>query len=96
MRLVAAAVGLSIVAVVLSSSCPLPVPFWSWEDRSRQEMIHLAVVVCGSRTEEALTMLKSAVILTSHPFHAHVFADDNAMPFLNSTVRRFFSLLSVI
>lgn len=37
---------------------------------------HLAVVACGPRLEETLTMLKSAVLLSNKPLHFHIFAED--------------------
>uniref|UniRef100_A0A3Q3EQS1 Glucoside xylosyltransferase 1 n=1 Tax=Labrus bergylta TaxID=56723 RepID=A0A3Q3EQS1_9LABR len=39
--------------------------------------IHLAVVACGPRLEETLTMLKSAVLLSKKPLHFHIFAEDD-------------------
>ncbi|KAL4604840.1 glucoside xylosyltransferase 1 [Arapaima gigas] len=38
--------------------------------------VHLAVVACGQRLEETLTMLKSAVILSKHLQQFHIFAED--------------------
>lgn len=38
---------------------------------------HLAVVACGPRLEETLTMLKSAVLLSNKPLHFHIFAEDD-------------------
>lgn len=37
---------------------------------------HLAVVACGPRLEETLTMLKSAVLLSNKPLNFHIFAED--------------------
>ncbi|XP_062246137.1 glucoside xylosyltransferase 1-like isoform X2 [Platichthys flesus] len=44
----------------------------SIDDRS-----HLAVVACGPRLEETLTMLKSAVLFSKKPLHFYIFAEDN-------------------
>ncbi|XP_031721510.1 glucoside xylosyltransferase 1 [Anarrhichthys ocellatus] len=38
---------------------------------------HLAVVACGPRLEETLTMLKSAVLLSRKPLHFYIFAEDD-------------------
>uniref|UniRef100_A0A3Q4BI17 Glucoside xylosyltransferase 1 n=1 Tax=Mola mola TaxID=94237 RepID=A0A3Q4BI17_MOLML len=38
---------------------------------------HLAVVACGPRFEETLTMLKSAVLLSKKPLHFYIFAEDD-------------------
>lgn len=43
----------------------------------RDERSHLAVVACGSRLEETLTMLKSAVLLSRKPLHFYIFAEDD-------------------
>uniref|UniRef100_UPI0037E7B778 glucoside xylosyltransferase 1-like isoform X2 n=1 Tax=Semicossyphus pulcher TaxID=241346 RepID=UPI0037E7B778 len=41
------------------------------------ERSHLAVVACGPRLEETLTMLKSAVLLSKKPLHFYIFAEDD-------------------
>lgn len=38
---------------------------------------HLAVVACGPRLEETLTMLKSAILLSNKPLNFHIFAEDD-------------------
>uniref|UniRef100_A0A146PSU4 Glucoside xylosyltransferase 1 n=1 Tax=Fundulus heteroclitus TaxID=8078 RepID=A0A146PSU4_FUNHE len=38
--------------------------------------MHLAVVACGERLEETLTMIKSAVLFSIKRLHLHVFAED--------------------
>ncbi|XP_038934833.1 glucoside xylosyltransferase 1 isoform X3 [Rattus norvegicus] len=40
------------------------------------EKMHLAVVACGDRLEETVTMLKSALIFSIKPLHVHIFAED--------------------
>uniref|UniRef100_A0A1A8UG27 Glucoside xylosyltransferase 1 n=1 Tax=Nothobranchius furzeri TaxID=105023 RepID=A0A1A8UG27_NOTFU len=40
------------------------------------ERSHLAVVACGPRLEETLTMLKSALLFSKKPLHFYVFAED--------------------
>ncbi|XP_063730186.1 glucoside xylosyltransferase 1-like isoform X2 [Eleginops maclovinus] len=41
------------------------------------ERSHLAVVACGPRLEETLTMLKSAVLFSKKPLHFYIFAEDD-------------------
>lgn len=38
--------------------------------------MHLAVVACGERLEETMTMLKSALIFSIKPLQFHIFAED--------------------
>ncbi|XP_056133657.1 glucoside xylosyltransferase 1 [Lampris incognitus] len=46
------------------------------EGGSRPEpRMHLAVVACGQRLEETLTMIKSAVLLSIKPLFLHIFAE---------------------
>ncbi|XP_062990066.1 glucoside xylosyltransferase 1 isoform X2 [Elgaria multicarinata webbii] len=40
------------------------------------EKMHLAVVACGERLEETVTMLKSAIIFSIKPLQFHIFAED--------------------
>ncbi|XP_064511961.1 glucoside xylosyltransferase 1 isoform X1 [Pseudopipra pipra] len=40
------------------------------------EKMHLAVVACGERLEETVTMLRSAIIFSIRPLHFHIFAED--------------------
>ncbi|XP_029992760.1 glucoside xylosyltransferase 1 isoform X2 [Sphaeramia orbicularis] len=40
------------------------------------EWSHLAVVACGPRQEETLTMLKSALLFSKKPLHFYIFAED--------------------
>ncbi|EHH20640.1 Glucoside xylosyltransferase 1, partial [Macaca mulatta] len=40
------------------------------------EKMHLAVVACGERLEETMTMLKSAIIFSMKPLQFHIFAED--------------------
>ena len=41
---------------------------------------HLSVVACGDRLNETVVMLKSAVLFSQEPFHAHIFVDDDLRP----------------
>ncbi|XP_032405123.1 glucoside xylosyltransferase 1 isoform X2 [Xiphophorus hellerii] len=43
----------------------------------KNDRSHLAVVACGARLEETLTMLKSAVLFSRKPVHIHIFAEDD-------------------
>lgn len=38
--------------------------------------MHLAVVTCGDRLEETLTMIKSAILFSIKHLHLHIFAED--------------------
>ncbi|KAM9503774.1 glucoside xylosyltransferase 1-like isoform 1-T1 [Salvelinus alpinus] len=49
----------------------------SVQEATRDERIHLAVVACGPRLEETLTMLKSALLFGAKPLHFHIFAEDH-------------------
>ncbi|KAJ8416350.1 hypothetical protein AAFF_G00356380 [Aldrovandia affinis] len=51
-------------------------PDWSEGVAVREERVHLAVVACGQRLDETLTMLKSAVLFGRRPLHFHIFAED--------------------
>ncbi|XP_041110388.1 glucoside xylosyltransferase 1-like isoform X3 [Polyodon spathula] len=41
------------------------------------ETMHLAVVACGERLEETVTMLKSILLFNVKPIQFHIFAEDN-------------------
>ncbi|XP_073798549.1 glucoside xylosyltransferase 1 isoform X4 [Danio rerio] len=50
------------------------------DDRSepqRLQPVQLAVVACGSRLQETLTMIKSAVIFSRSELHFHIFAEED-------------------
>ncbi|KAG7253421.1 hypothetical protein CRUP_033698, partial [Coryphaenoides rupestris] len=53
--------------------------------------MHLAVVACGDRLEETLTMVKSAVLLSDGGLRLHVFAEEQLHPGFRDT--RLWSLL---
>lgn len=40
------------------------------------EKMHLAVVACGERLEETVTMLRSAIMFSIKPLQFHIFAED--------------------
>lgn len=44
--------------------------------RRPEPTMHLAVVACGERLEETLTMIKSAVLFSVKRLYLHVFAED--------------------
>lgn len=44
---------------------------------NKTEPVRLAVVACGPRLEETLTMLKSAVLFSHRILHFHIFAEDD-------------------
>ncbi|XP_006630704.1 glucoside xylosyltransferase 2 [Lepisosteus oculatus] len=47
---------------------------------SPEEWMHLAVVACGNRLEETLTMLKSALLFSIKKIKFHIFAEDSLGP----------------
>lgn len=47
---------------------------------------HLAVVACGPRLEETLTMLKSALLFSKKPLHFYIFAEDELHVSFKKTV----------
>lgn len=70
------------------------------EEKSSDGGSHLAVVACGPRLEETLTMLKSAVLLSNKQLTFHIFAEDdlqksfrNAVSVLRTECSRFVLLL---
>ena len=45
-------------------------------DPSPAPIMHLGVVACGQRLEETLTMVKSAVLLSSKKLVLHLFSEE--------------------
>ncbi|KAM8930976.1 glucoside xylosyltransferase 2 [Pelodytes ibericus] len=45
-----------------------------------EEWMHLAVVTCGDRLEETVTMLKSAILFSLKRIQFHIFAEDSLKP----------------
>nr|XP_061825563.1 glucoside xylosyltransferase 1-like isoform X4 [Nerophis lumbriciformis] len=45
-------------------------------EKQGEESSHLAVVACGARLDETLTMLKSAVLFSKKPVKFYIFAED--------------------
>lgn len=41
-----------------------------------EEVMHLAVVACGNRLDETLTMVKSALLFSIKRIKFHIFAED--------------------
>lgn len=69
-------------------------------DGKKDESSHLAVVACGPRLEETLTMLKSSILFSKRPLHFYIFAEDelhdsfrNAVSVLTSNTRTFINLI---
>ncbi|XP_014834074.1 PREDICTED: glucoside xylosyltransferase 2 isoform X3 [Poecilia mexicana] len=48
--------------------------------RRPEEVMHLAVVACGKRLDETLTMLKSALLFSLKKIKFHIFAEDSLAP----------------
>ncbi|KAJ7403770.1 Glucoside xylosyltransferase 1 [Willisornis vidua] len=51
-------------------------PRYDYMKTHPSEKMHLAVVACGERLEETVTMLRSAIIFSIRPLHFHIFAED--------------------
>ncbi|XP_013872425.1 glucoside xylosyltransferase 1 [Austrofundulus limnaeus] len=49
-------------------------------------VMHLAVVACGERLQETLTMIKSAVLFSIGHLHLHIFAEDRLHDNLTQTL----------
>lgn len=60
-------------------------------DPVTQQTVHLAVVACDQRLEEALMMVKSAVTFGRAPLHVHVFTDSNLWWTFSESVRPYLS-----
>ncbi|XP_020488343.1 glucoside xylosyltransferase 2 [Labrus bergylta] len=45
-----------------------------------EEVMHLAVVACGNRLDETLTMVKSALLFSLKSIRFHIFAEDSLAP----------------
>ncbi|XP_054640794.1 glucoside xylosyltransferase 2-like isoform X2 [Dunckerocampus dactyliophorus] len=50
--------------------------------------MHVAVVACGDRLEEALTVIKSAVLFSLKKIKFHIFAEDRLTPQFSKTLSR--------
>lgn len=53
----------------------------------RPPIMHLAVVACGERLQEMLTMIKSAVLFSIGHLQLHIFAEDRLHANFTATVR---------
>ncbi|XP_072136689.1 glucoside xylosyltransferase 2 [Mobula birostris] len=52
-----------------------------------EEWVHLAVVACGDRLEETMTMLKSAILFNIYKIKFHIFAEDVLHPQFESSIK---------
>lgn len=52
-----------------------------------EEVMHLAVVACGDRLDETLTMVKSALLFSLKRITFHIFAEDPLAPQFKEKVR---------
>lgn len=52
-----------------------------------EELMHLAVVACGSRLDETLTMIKSALLFSIKKIKFHIFSEDSLAPQFEERVR---------
>lgn len=56
--------------------------------RTRDEdLMHLAVVACGNRLDETLTMIKSALLFSQKKIKFHIFSEDSLAPQFEERVR---------
>lgn len=55
--------------------------------RRPAEVMHLAVVACGNRLEETLTMIKSALLFSLKRIMFHIFAEDPLAPQFTERVK---------
>ncbi|XP_064422346.1 glucoside xylosyltransferase 2 isoform X2 [Latimeria chalumnae] len=51
-----------------------------FQDKLSKDWMHLAVVACGERLEETLTMLKSAILFSNSNLKFHIFSEDSLKP----------------
>lgn len=52
-----------------------------------EEVMHLAVVACGNRLDETLTMVKSALLFSLKRIKFHIFAEEPLAPQFTERVR---------
>lgn len=52
-----------------------------------EELMHLAVVACGDRLDETLTMVKSALLFSLKKISFHIFAEEPLAPQFKERVR---------
>lgn len=61
--------------------------------RHAEEVMHLAVVACGNRLDETLTMVKSALLFSLKKIKFHIFAEDPLVPRFEEKVRQLYRAL---
>ncbi|XP_060691202.1 glucoside xylosyltransferase 2 isoform X2 [Hemiscyllium ocellatum] len=52
-----------------------------------EQWMHLAVVACGDRLEETMTMLKSVLLFTLNKIKFHIFAEDALQPQFETSIK---------
>ncbi|XP_043564291.1 glucoside xylosyltransferase 2 isoform X2 [Chiloscyllium plagiosum] len=52
-----------------------------------EQWMHLAVVACGDRLEETMTMLKSVLLFTLNKIKFHIFAEDALQPKFETSIK---------
>uniref|UniRef100_A0A3Q2CAB8 Glucoside xylosyltransferase 1 n=1 Tax=Cyprinodon variegatus TaxID=28743 RepID=A0A3Q2CAB8_CYPVA len=62
----------------------------------KNESSHLAVVACGPRLEETVTMLKSAVLFSKKPLHFYIFAEDELHDGFRNAVSFTFTIYPIL
>ena len=53
----------------------------------KTETIHVALVACGNKTEEALISVKSAMMFSKSKLHYHIFTDEHLKEDFHATVK---------
>ncbi|EDO39657.1 predicted protein [Nematostella vectensis] len=56
------------------------------ERKQKKELIHISIVICGSRKDEALTMLKSSILFTNRTLVFHILAESGLHDGLKSVL----------
>uniref|UniRef100_UPI00398EABC7 glucoside xylosyltransferase 2 isoform X2 n=1 Tax=Pristiophorus japonicus TaxID=55135 RepID=UPI00398EABC7 len=62
-------------------------PMFRLHTRNGEERMHLAVVACGDRLQETMTMLKSAILFSSNKIKFHIFAEDALQPQFQNSIK---------
>ena len=65
---------------------PLKAPPYLFPYSNPKDMVHIAMVVCGNRQAEALTLVKSAMIFTPTNLHIHAVVEAKLWKAFDKTV----------
>lgn len=70
-----------------ASDRDLQEPIFRLHRQNGEEWVHLAVVACGDRLEETMTMLKSAILFSIYKIKFHIFAEDTLHSQFESNIK---------